>query len=41
MNLDIYFKPIEKLILKNNSIGSFCEFYDVNFPDWEEADIVL
>ena len=41
MNLDIYFKPIEKLDFKNNSIGSSCEFYDVNFPDWEEADIVI
>ena len=26
MNLDIYFKPIEKFEIKNNSIGSFCEF---------------
>ena len=41
MNLDIYFKPIEKLEIKNNSIGSFCEFYEVNFPHWEEADIVV
>lgn len=41
MNLDIYFKPIEKFEIKNNSIGSFCEFYEVNFPNWEEADIVV
>ena len=41
MNLDIYFKPIEKLDIKNNSVGSFCEFHDVNFPAWEEADIVV
>ena len=41
MNLDIYFKPIGKLEIKNNSIGSFCELYEVNFPNWEEADIVV
>ena len=41
MNLDIYFKPIEKFEIKNCSIGSFCEFYEVNFPNWEDADIVL
>ena len=41
MSLDIYFKPIQKLDIKNNSIGSFCEFYNVNFPDWEHADIVV
>ena len=41
MNLDIYFKPIGKLEIKNNSIGSFCELYEDNFPNWEEADIVV
>ena len=41
MSLDIYFKPIQKLEIKNNSIGSFCEFYNVNFPEWEHADVVV
>ena len=41
MSLDIYFKPIQKLEIKNNSIGSFCEFYNVNFPDLEHADVVV
>ncbi len=41
MNLDIYFKPIEKLEIKNNSIGSFCNFYVDSFPDWDDSDIVV
>ena len=41
MSLDIYFKPLEKLEIENNTIGSFCEFYNVNFPVWEHADVVV
>ena len=41
MNLDIYFQPIESIDVKKNTIGSICEIYNTNFPDWESSDIVL
>ena len=41
MNLDIYFHPIESIDVKKNTIGSICEIYNTNFPDWESSDIVL
>ena len=41
MNLDIYFQPIDSIDVKKNTIGSICEIYNTNFPDWESSDIVL
>ena len=41
MNLDIYFQPIDSIEVKKNTIGSICEIYNTNFPDWESSDIVL
>ena len=41
MNLDIYFQPIDSIDIKKNTIGSICEIYNTNFPDWESSDIVL
>ena len=41
MNLDIYFQPIESIDVKKNTIGSICEIYNTNFPDWESSDLVL
>lgn len=41
MNLDIYFQPIESIDVKKNTIGSICEIYNTNFPEWESSDIVL
>ena len=41
MNLDIYFQPIDSVDVKKNTIGSICEIYNTNFPDWESSDIVL
>ena len=41
MNLDIYFQPIDSIDIKKDTIGSICEIYNTNFPDWESSDIVL
>ena len=41
MNLDIYFQSIDSIDVKKNTIGSICEIYNTNFPDWESSDIVL
>ena len=41
MNLDIYFQPIDSIDIKKDKIGSICEIYNTNFPDWESSDIVL
>ena len=41
MNLDIYFQPIDSIDVKKNTIGSICDIYNTNFPDWESSDIVL
>ena len=41
MNLDIYFQPIDSINIKKDTIGSICEIYNTNFPDWESSDIVL
>ena len=40
MDLSIYFKPIEKIELKN-TIGSVVNSFTTDFPDWESSDIVF
>ena len=41
MDLSIYFKPIEKIEIKNKSIGSVTAAFNSSFPDWESSDIVF
>ena len=41
MDLSIYFKPIEKIEIKNKSIGSITSAFNSSFPDWESSDIVF
>ena len=41
MDLSIYFKPIEKIEIKNKSIGSVTSAFNSSFPDWESSDIVF
>ena len=35
MDLSIYFKPIDKIEIKNKTIGSVTRTYYTEFPDWE------
>ena len=41
MDLSIYFKPIDKIEIKNKTIGSVTRTYYTEFPDWESSDIVF
>ena len=41
MDLSIYFKPIDKIEIKNKTIGSVTRTYYTDFPDWESSDIVF
>ena len=41
MDLEIYFKPTQKIDFSKNTIGSVIDFYNKDFPDWENSDIVF
>ena len=38
MDLEIYFKPTQKIDFSKNTIGSVIDFYNKDFPDWENKD---
>ena len=41
MDLSIYFKPIDKIEIKNKTIGSVTRTYLSEFPDWESLITVF
>jgi len=41
MDLEIYFKPTQKIEVSKNTIGSVIDCYISVFPDWESSDIVF
>jgi hypothetical protein len=41
MDLEIYFKPTQKIEVSKNTIGSVIDSYNNDFPYWENSDIVF
>jgi arginase family enzyme len=41
MSLDFYFKPVEKIDFKKETIGFKSDIFFKDFPDWEKSDIVI